>query len=525
MPSIPDLYDGGLQSDIPFQELHVHTHSHAAYASRSNSIASRSFSQRMLRSDDASLLPPSGLRADWVLISISFRSGALLLLLFWVLWDCIVDTHVHPSSNNFWVDAVIPIYRATGFLIMAYWMWGLNVYVWRKYHINYMFLFELDPRTSDTHRKIFSNAITISIVYLVDFLFYFKMQRGDFMKWCPPGIWPMSLFVLILLIMVPWPFCGTPLKQWPVAFCEVLMAPFRPVKFLHVFIGDVLTSLVKPGIDVAYSLCFLGTGLWLVRDLENNSEGRQCLDSFTLTKVFTPIISAMPLWLRLLQCLRRYYDTRDRFPHVVNAGKYATAQSVIIVGVFHASLAKGAPLTRAAWIITLTCSTMYSYLWDVFMDWDLGRKEWGRLRSTLVYRSRTFYYSAIVLDLFFRFAWALTFVPASAESPLGDWYLHSLTPVVSGMEVIRRGVWSLIRVENEHLTQMSQKEDDAASAAAHEAIANQLTHGLLEDDAEEVQDEVDATQRKKQKGWMLLLEIAGIIAIVLAVALVSYFTN
>ena len=93
------------------------------------------------------------------------------------------------------------------------------------------------------------------------------------------------------------------------------------------------------------------------------------------------------------------------------------------------------------------------------------------------------------------------------------------------MEVIRRGVWSLIRVENEHLSQMSQKEDDAASAAAHEAIANQLTHGLLEDDAEEVQDEVDATQRKKQKGWMLLLEIAGIIAIVLAVALVSYFTN
>ena len=28
-----------------------------------------------------------------------------------------------------------------------------------------------------------------------------------------------------------------------------------------------------------------------------------------------------PIW-RFLQCLRRYYDTRNIFPHLVNAGKY-----------------------------------------------------------------------------------------------------------------------------------------------------------------------------------------------------------
>lgn len=29
-----------------------------------------------------------------------------------------------------------------------------------------------------------------------------------------------------------------------------------------------------------------------------------------------------PIW-RALQCIRRYYDTRNVFPHLVNCGKYA----------------------------------------------------------------------------------------------------------------------------------------------------------------------------------------------------------
>ena len=29
-----------------------------------------------------------------------------------------------------------------------------------------------------------------------------------------------------------------------------------------------------------------------------------------------------PIW-RLLQCFRRYYDTRNVFPHLVNGGKYS----------------------------------------------------------------------------------------------------------------------------------------------------------------------------------------------------------
>lgn len=36
------------------------------------------------------------------------------------------------------------------------------------------------------------------------------------------------------------------------------------------------------------------------------------------------IVQCIPAWLRFIQCLRRYRDTRRAFPHLVNAGKYST---------------------------------------------------------------------------------------------------------------------------------------------------------------------------------------------------------
>ena len=37
-----------------------------------------------------------------------------------------------------------------------------------------------------------------------------------------------------------------------------------------------------------------------------------------------------------LQCLRRYRDTREAFPHLVNAGKYSTTFFVVIFSALNA---------------------------------------------------------------------------------------------------------------------------------------------------------------------------------------------
>jgi len=53
-----------------------------------------------------------------------------------------------------------------------------------------------------------------------------------------------------------------------------------------------------------------------------------------------PLVAALPSWFRFAQCLRRYRDTRLAFPHLVNAGKYATTFFVVIFSTLH-SIYKG----------------------------------------------------------------------------------------------------------------------------------------------------------------------------------------
>lgn len=44
-----------------------------------------------------------------------------------------------------------------------------------------------------------------------------------------------------------------------------------------------------------------------------------------VTKMWiTPIIASLPPWWRLLQCIRRYKDSRESV-HLVNGGKYITS--------------------------------------------------------------------------------------------------------------------------------------------------------------------------------------------------------
>jgi hypothetical protein len=123
--------------------------------------------------------------------------------------------------------------------------------------------------------------------------------------------------------------------------------------------------------------------------------------------VLIPIICLFPLLVRFNQCLRRYIDTGDRFPHLANAGKYALSQTVTLFGAFHPLYLEYSPEMRGEksnlfqifWMVLFVSSSLYSFAWDVFMDWGLGRREYGFLGPTLMYPRRYYYFAVIAIDL------------------------------------------------------------------------------------------------------------------------------
>lgn len=92
-------------------------------------------------------------------------------------------------------------------------------------------------------------------------------------------------------------------------------------------------------------------------------------------------------------------------------------------------------------------------IWDLFMDFSLlqpGSRHWA-LRDILALKSRWLYYFIMVVDPILRFAWIFYAIFTHNKQ-------HStiVSFMVAFMEVSRRGMWALFRVENEHCANVSQ---------------------------------------------------------------------
>jgi hypothetical protein len=102
---------------------------------------------------------------------------------------------------------------------------------------------------------------------------------------------------------------------------QTLIAPFGRVRFRDAFFADVLTSLIKPLVDLEYIICLYSTGSWLASPDSATGVSTSLATCSSLAHYITPFVCALPLWLRFQQCMRRYVDTRKRSPHLLNALK------------------------------------------------------------------------------------------------------------------------------------------------------------------------------------------------------------
>ncbi|KAG1675114.1 Xenotropic and polytropic retrovirus receptor 1 [Nymphon striatum] len=102
------------------------------------------------------------------------------------------------------------------------------------------------------------------------------------------------------------------------------------------------------------------------------------------------------------------------------------------------------------WLVAAVVSSIYAYVWDIKMDWGFFDKNAGEnllLRAEIVYRSKAYYYFAVIEDFLLRFGW--TFSVCLTE--MGVIHGEIILTVLAPLEVIRRFIWNFFRLENEHL--------------------------------------------------------------------------
>jgi hypothetical protein len=162
-------------------------------------------------------------------------------------------------------------------------------------------------------------------------------------------------------------------------------------------------------------------------------------------------LTALPGIWRALQCIRRYADTGNKFPHLLNCGKYfATIMFYATLSIYRIDQK---PATRAVFITFATINSIYTSFWDIYYDWSLGdpHAKHRFLRKELGYKKVWWYYTAILIDPILRFNWVMyTVIPLQLQHSAVTSFCVSLS------EIFRRGMWSLFRVENEHCTNVGR---------------------------------------------------------------------
>ncbi|CAF1164598.1 unnamed protein product [Rotaria sordida] len=396
---------------------------------------------------------------------VAFRFGlfvGMLCLLLPALFA--FTTQLNRSQSNkplAWREALL-LYRSTFLIIIQIIFAGINIYGWSSSGVNHILIFEIDPRHHLTYQRILEIGTALFVLWFLSFIGFILASYFDHYPFIQPLI---LVVVLILFVINPIPIFYREARYWFLRkLARVFSSPFHPVGFTDFWLGDQLTSLELVFFDLESFFCFyISNRAWWSTDLTSPATNHGTFCTGWSEILLQTILLMLPSWFRFAQCIRRYRDTKHAFPHLVNAGKYASGFFVVITNSLRRATIKKYAHKETAnpflflWIIVSIIGTVYKLTWDLKMDWGFFDKKAGTnkyLREQLVYSSKIYYYVAIVENILFRFAWTINifihFHEYSAE------YADLIGFCFGIVEIFRRFIWNFFRLENEHLNNCGQ---------------------------------------------------------------------
>lgn len=374
-----------------------------------------------------------------------FFSGSVAFMSVSIILIAIFVQDFHEKS---W-SPYITIYRAMFLVIFLIGLLGVNTFGWRKYGVNHVLIFELDPRDHISFHELLEVAFFLGTVWCSSLILFLFSPLIGIQLFVSPLLC-FSFFVFYLFN--PIHAFKYKARFWLIRYLfRIVTAPLFPVSFPDFWLADQLNSLQTMLVDMEFLLCYYIFELdWFVTP-EDVQDAKICGSNKYGVRIF---VAMLPAWFRFAQCLRRYYTTKKVHPHLVNAGKYSTTFLTVAlssaVSIYKEVKGEHSTVLLVFWFLACFGSTCYTLTWDLKMDWGLltfDNSESPLLREETVYPSKAFYYFAIVENTLLRFAWTFSF----ACTVGGFMDTNILTCVLSVLEVFRRFIWNYFRLENEHL--------------------------------------------------------------------------
>ncbi|CAM6035388.1 unnamed protein product [Sphagnum compactum] len=374
---------------------------------------------------------------------LGFFTGCSLMLI--LAFGCILqlDGDYRKMKYLTYLQTIFPTFSLVALVLIHVYMYGWNLYMWKRVHINYTFIFEFSPG-SELHCEevlLVCTALTTVLIgamvmHLSIHSMLFHAQASAYVDLIPVAV----MLVFLVLLFNPLNLCYRSsrfffLRVWQ----HVICAPFYKVGLADFFLADQLTSQVSTLRNFEFVLCYYGGGHFLTMN-SNACTNSACFKNWTF------VLALLPYWWRFWQCMRRWADESDTI-HLANAGKYLSAAAALALRIVY-NLNPGVAWLTIFFIVS-SIATIYQVYWDVVVDWGLlhpnSQNPW--LRDQLLLDHKSIYFASMVLNLLLRLSW-LQSIPHLRIGGV-DGYVTDF--LFASLEILRRGQWNFYRLENEHL--------------------------------------------------------------------------
>jgi hypothetical protein len=247
----------------------------------------------------------------------------------------------------------------------------LNMIIWDYFKINYRLIFSIHPRTSTSKYSIFVSFlgtfflsyVTLSLLGKLDSFFYPLTQ-----------IWILILCLFLFVVNSLTRYRAS--RIWFVVLIwRIITSPTFPCIFKDFFVADQLVSMIP---------LYQSIGLILKLSFASFSSSANTLTASgpsLPTSWWIILLPLIPFYWRAVQCLRRYYDATQAKAiktntQLFNCSRYSLGMLFMMMSGGQSYYKHSHPSlsTKFMWaeIVFRILYSIFSFYWDVVMDWGLG---------------------------------------------------------------------------------------------------------------------------------------------------------
>eukprot|EP01038_Epipyxis_sp_PR26KG_P012138 gene12138-16250_t len=467
----------------------VHSVMDLSNHNHNNLLDTYSFGQHNIHKNDLNSLPSSYTAQDghfaardayldtlkFQFFGLGFSFGSSIQMFVMSLVIMFISTSSNSGPIKELSHEYYSVFRGVFLLCWFFILYGVSIFIWRRVKVEYSSI--LHVSYYHTYQFVLRGSNSISYIIFICLMLYIftitgGLDGGIIERETLKHIWPaLAFFIPLIIFICPLdyltePFFGVKLNSFNQRWCllqeigAVFLSPFSQVKFHRILIADILCSMPKVFPDLQYTFCIYLTGSFWDNNINLQNDDSKlhayniCGSGSNIYTIIQFILGLLPFHIRFWQCIRIYFETGNTL-QLFNALKYCLALAVSILATIRSYYSNSQSmesmqtvlLLEHMWLFLGVIATIYSYLWDVFIDWGLGdilpQTKHFLLRPDIHFEPMTYYF-AMIMNFFMRLGWAFVI------SPQQHYIKQHFILILAAIEIVRRVVWVVIRVEWEH---------------------------------------------------------------------------